>query len=42
MLDKEIGIPSWKVIDSSDFMAMYIDRLQITESAKNRTTDNLL
>jgi hypothetical protein len=42
MLDKEIGILSRNGIDSSDFVAMYIDRLKVTESAENRTADYLL
>ena len=42
MLDKEIGILSRNGIDSSDFMAMYIDGLKVTESAQNRTADYIL
>ena len=44
MLDKEIGtVPvGGRGVDSSDFMAMYIDRLKVAESTEDRAADYIL
>lgn len=44
MLDKEIGTVrlGGRGVDSSDFMAMHIDRLKVAESTEDRAADYIL